>query len=209
MKPNPESLDGKPPPKRYRWWRFIEHSLPIIIIYLMVATLVELPDRSERDRHRADRPCRHPVEAFPRRHAARPAPAQGRGHARAAAVGQAVPVRPAAADPRRHLQRHLQGRREPDRDDQYPVPAEARRGAAASPDHRAELHRANAEPGDRQPGARNLRRIHRRGDLFDQAPGDSAEDPHAHQDDARQEHDAADRGRRANTASTTGCRWTR
>ena len=36
---------GKPPPKRYRWWRFIEHSLPVIVIYLMVATLVELPDR--------------------------------------------------------------------------------------------------------------------------------------------------------------------
>ena len=40
MKPNPESLDGRPPPKRYRWWRFIEHSLPVIVIYLMVATLV-------------------------------------------------------------------------------------------------------------------------------------------------------------------------
>jgi len=40
MKPNPESLDSKPPPKRYRWWRFIEHSLPVIVIYLMVATLV-------------------------------------------------------------------------------------------------------------------------------------------------------------------------
>ena len=40
MRPHPESLDGKPPPKRYRWWRFIEHSLPIIVIYLMVATLV-------------------------------------------------------------------------------------------------------------------------------------------------------------------------
>src|SRR3954464_202044 len=40
MKPNPESLDGNPPPKRYRWWRFIEHSLPVIVIYLMVATLV-------------------------------------------------------------------------------------------------------------------------------------------------------------------------
>src|SRR3954467_3045060 len=40
MKPNPESLDGKSPPKRYRWWRFIEHSLPVIVIYLMVATLV-------------------------------------------------------------------------------------------------------------------------------------------------------------------------
>jgi prohibitin 2 len=38
--PHPESLDGNPPPKRYRWWRFIEHSLPVIVIYLMVATLV-------------------------------------------------------------------------------------------------------------------------------------------------------------------------
>jgi len=40
MKPHPESLDGRPPPKRYRWWRFLEHSLPVIVIYLMVATLV-------------------------------------------------------------------------------------------------------------------------------------------------------------------------
>jgi regulator of protease activity HflC (stomatin/prohibitin superfamily) len=41
MATNPETLDGRPaPPKRYRWWRFIEHSLPIIVIYLMVATLV-------------------------------------------------------------------------------------------------------------------------------------------------------------------------
>ena len=40
MTPHPESLDGKPPPKRYRWWRFIEHSLPIIVIYLMVASLI-------------------------------------------------------------------------------------------------------------------------------------------------------------------------
>ena len=40
MKPHPESLDGRPPPKRYRWWRFIENSLPVLVIYLMVATLV-------------------------------------------------------------------------------------------------------------------------------------------------------------------------
>src|SRR5262245_45926596 len=38
MKPGAESLD--PTPKKYRWWRFIERSLPIIVIYLMVATLV-------------------------------------------------------------------------------------------------------------------------------------------------------------------------
>src|SRR6185295_16891465 len=40
MKPNAESLDPKLPAKKYRWWRFIERSLPIIVIYLMVATLV-------------------------------------------------------------------------------------------------------------------------------------------------------------------------
>src|SRR6476646_9572842 len=40
MRAHPESLDGRPPPKRYRWWRFIENSLPIIVIYLMVTTLV-------------------------------------------------------------------------------------------------------------------------------------------------------------------------
>ena len=34
-----ESLNTKPSP-RYRWWRFIEHSLPAIVIYLMVETLV-------------------------------------------------------------------------------------------------------------------------------------------------------------------------
>jgi regulator of protease activity HflC (stomatin/prohibitin superfamily) len=38
-----EALDVPPPPpprRRYRWWRFIEHNLPVIVIYLMVATLV-------------------------------------------------------------------------------------------------------------------------------------------------------------------------
>jgi regulator of protease activity HflC (stomatin/prohibitin superfamily) len=40
MKPGAESLNPTPSPKKYRWWRFIERSLPIIVIYLMVATLV-------------------------------------------------------------------------------------------------------------------------------------------------------------------------
>jgi regulator of protease activity HflC (stomatin/prohibitin superfamily) len=36
------STDGKPPPSppRNAWWRFVEHRLPILVIYLMVATLV-------------------------------------------------------------------------------------------------------------------------------------------------------------------------
>ena len=36
------SADGKPLPSRARnaWWRFVEHRLPILVIYLMVATLV-------------------------------------------------------------------------------------------------------------------------------------------------------------------------
>ena len=37
-----EALNEPPPTprRRYRWWRFIEHNLPIIVIYLMVATLI-------------------------------------------------------------------------------------------------------------------------------------------------------------------------
>ena len=31
----PESLDGRPPRKRSRWWRFAERHLPIIVIYLV------------------------------------------------------------------------------------------------------------------------------------------------------------------------------
>ena len=81
-----------------------------------------------------------------------------------------------------------------DRDDQHPVPAEARCGPAAASDHRAGLHQADAEPRDRQPRARDHRRILRRRSLFDQAPGDSEEDPHPHRGHARPEHDAADRG---------------
>src|SRR4051812_39959393 len=36
------SADAKPLPSRPRnaWWRFVEHRLPILVIYLMVATLV-------------------------------------------------------------------------------------------------------------------------------------------------------------------------
>ena len=40
MKPNAESLDPNLPAKKYRWWRFVERSLPIIVIYLMVASLI-------------------------------------------------------------------------------------------------------------------------------------------------------------------------
>src|SRR5260370_9540674 len=36
------SKDGKPTPSRarYAWWRFVERHLPIVVIYLMVATLI-------------------------------------------------------------------------------------------------------------------------------------------------------------------------
>jgi len=40
MKPSAESLDPNLPAKKYRWWRFVERSLPIIVIYLMVASLI-------------------------------------------------------------------------------------------------------------------------------------------------------------------------
>jgi regulator of protease activity HflC (stomatin/prohibitin superfamily) len=40
MARNPQSLDDGRPPRGYKWWRFVERHLPIIVIYLMVATLV-------------------------------------------------------------------------------------------------------------------------------------------------------------------------
>ena len=40
MASRPEAMDEGPPPRRYRWWRFVERHLPIIVIYLMVSTLV-------------------------------------------------------------------------------------------------------------------------------------------------------------------------
>ena len=42
MKAHLISTFDKPPASRarYRWWRFIEHQLPMLVIYLMVATLV-------------------------------------------------------------------------------------------------------------------------------------------------------------------------
>jgi regulator of protease activity HflC (stomatin/prohibitin superfamily) len=40
MVAHPETLDEQPLPRRQRWWRFAERHLPIIVIYLMVATLV-------------------------------------------------------------------------------------------------------------------------------------------------------------------------
>jgi regulator of protease activity HflC (stomatin/prohibitin superfamily) len=40
MVAHPETLDEQPVPRRQRWWRFVERHLPIIVIYLMVATLV-------------------------------------------------------------------------------------------------------------------------------------------------------------------------
>jgi regulator of protease activity HflC (stomatin/prohibitin superfamily) len=44
MNVHPRSMDGATPPptKRDRWRRFVEHQLPIVVIYLMVATLVAI-----------------------------------------------------------------------------------------------------------------------------------------------------------------------
>jgi regulator of protease activity HflC (stomatin/prohibitin superfamily) len=40
MAPPHETLDERPPAKGYKWWRFVERHLPIIVIYLMVSTLI-------------------------------------------------------------------------------------------------------------------------------------------------------------------------
>ena len=141
MKPHPESLDGKPPPKRYRWWRFIEHSLPIIVIYLMVATLVSFliaPNVI------VTVPTGHVGILWKRfRGGTQLDPRLLKDEGMRVLLPWdklfLYDLRLQTHD--RHLQRHLQGRREPDRDDQHPVPAEARRGAAAASDHRAGLRR--------------------------------------------------------------------
>ena len=194
MKPHPESLDGKPPPKRYRWWRFIEHSLPIIVIYLMVATLVGFliaPNVI------VTVPTGHVGILWKR----------FRG-------GTQLDPRLLKDEGMRVLlpwdklflyDLRLQTTTDTynaiskdgvnlTRNDQHPVPAEARRGAAAPSDHRPGLHHADAEPRDRQPGARDHRRVHGGRGLFDEAPGDSEEDPHPHRSHAGPEHGAADRG---------------
>ena len=38
------SVYGKPTPSRVRrgWWRFVEHRLPIIVIFLLVMTLIAI-----------------------------------------------------------------------------------------------------------------------------------------------------------------------
>ncbi len=40
MAEHPELLESEATPKHKRWWQFVERHLPVIVIYLMVATLV-------------------------------------------------------------------------------------------------------------------------------------------------------------------------
>ena len=193
MTPHPESLDGKPPPKRYRWWRFIEHSLPIIVIYLMVATLVSFliaPNVI------VTVPTGHVGILWKR----------FRG-------GTQLDPRLLKDEGMRVLlpwdKLFLYDLRLQTHDDTYNAISKDGVNLTATINIRfrlkhdavPQLHQtigpdyvdADAEPGNRQPRAGDLRRIHRRRDLFDEAPGDSEEDPHPHRSDARPEHDAADR----------------
>ena len=193
MTPHPESLDGKPPPKRYRWWRFIEHSLPIIVIYLMVATLVSFliaPNVI------VTVPTGHVGILWKR----------FRG-------GTQLDPRLLKDEGMRVLlpwdKLFLYDLRLQTHDDTYNAISKDGVNLTATINIRfrlkhdavPQLHQtigpglrqADAEPGDRQPGARDFRRIHRRRGLFDEAPGDSEEDPHPHRSDAGPEHDPADR----------------
>ena len=101
------------PRKGYKWWRFVERHLPIIVIYLMVTTLIGFliaPNVI------VTVPTGHVGVLWKRFRGGTqldPASAEGRRTARPAAVGQVVPVRPQAADHDRHLQCHFKGRREP------------------------------------------------------------------------------------------------
>jgi len=85
MKPNAESF-GPKLGQKIPVWRFVERSLPIIVIYLMVASLIGF----------LMRPCfcdgadghvRHSLEAIPRRHAGRSARSEGRRSAACCCLG--------------------------------------------------------------------------------------------------------------------------
>src|SRR6266508_6308565 len=117
---------------------------------------------------RSERPRRTPLELIPRRHHARSTPTERRGSPHHYALDQIVSVRSETAIYYRHLQRHLQGRREPDRGDQYPVSTEAPSYTPASPSGRAELHRNAGAARNRQSDARGHCRIYCRRGLFDE-----------------------------------------
>ena len=93
MEPHPESLEWDAAAEtQYSWWRFVERSLPIIVIYLMVATLVGFliaPNVI------VTVPTGHVGVLWKRFRGGTqldPRAPEGRRNARPAAVGQAVPL---------------------------------------------------------------------------------------------------------------------
>ena len=69
------SIYDKPPTSRTRlaWWRFVEHQLPMLVIYLLVATLVGVILAPFMSGDSPERLCRCPVETIWRRYRARSA----------------------------------------------------------------------------------------------------------------------------------------
>src|SRR5262249_33885433 len=88
-----------------------------------------------------------------------------------------ISVRPETAILYRVLQRHLQRRREPDREHHCPVPAPARCSARAAPSDRAKLRASAGAARHRQSDARGDCSIYRRTGLFDGTPGNSGQNP--------------------------------
>ena len=133
------SADGGPPPPatKHKWRRFVERRLPTVVIYLMIANAGRHRALPSRRGDGSERACRRPVETIRRRHRDRSAQAQGRGAPLHFAVGRGVPIRFAGAIRHRDLQRHLERRREPDRDPQYQVSAQAQFHPYASPGDRS------------------------------------------------------------------------
>src|SRR5262249_52869877 len=187
----------EPPPttRRARWRRFAERHLPSVVIYLMVATLVAVVLYP------------HMVVTVPSGYVGvlwkrfgggtvlDPPRVEEWGFKSLFSLEPSISVRPEITILYRVLQRHLQRRREPDREHHCPVPAPARCSARAAPSDRAKLRASAGAARHRQSDARGDCSIYRRTGLFDGTPGNSGQNPQPRGGQVIREDDGARRRR--------------
>src|SRR5262249_37488310 len=189
--------DGEPPPttRRARWRRFAERHLPRVVIYLMVATLVAVVLDPPKGGAIPTGDFGVPLGLFGRRAGRGASPVGYVGYRFHFAMEPCISVRPETTILYRVLQRHLQRRREPDREHHCPVPAPARCSARAAPSDRAKLRASAGAARHRQSDARGDCSIYRRTGLFDGTPGNSGQNPQPRGGQVIREDDGARRRR--------------
>ena len=86
------TIYDKPPPSRTRlaWWRFVERQLPILVIYLLVATLIGVILAPFMSGDGSERLCWCPVETVRRRNCAQSESAEKRRDAHHSAVEPSI-----------------------------------------------------------------------------------------------------------------------